>query len=143
MTPNGEHKNGPVRSWRRVQILTPRHLCETPHFCVATPLCTRSIRNFALHVFQETSPRTISHTPSTNACELAVVMCAFSGRANKRGRGKAPAWKQLCACHANWHFLSCGWEEQTVHPLVLSRHRFANIGWGYGPAAHFAMQMCN
>ena len=31
MTPNGERqKDGPVRSWRRVKILTPRHLCENP-----------------------------------------------------------------------------------------------------------------
>ena len=31
MTPNGElQRNGPVRSWPRVKILTPRHLCENP-----------------------------------------------------------------------------------------------------------------
>ncbi len=31
MTPNGEHqKNGLVRSWPRVKILTPHYLCEIP-----------------------------------------------------------------------------------------------------------------
>ncbi len=28
MMSNGEHKNGPVHSWPRVKILTPRQLCE-------------------------------------------------------------------------------------------------------------------
>ncbi len=38
MTPNGEHKkNGPVRSWRRVKILTPRHLCENPNCSTGHP----------------------------------------------------------------------------------------------------------
>ncbi len=31
MTPDAEHKkNGPVRSWPRVKIMTPRRLCENP-----------------------------------------------------------------------------------------------------------------
>ncbi len=32
MTPNGEHQeNSPFHSWRRVKILTPRHLRENPN----------------------------------------------------------------------------------------------------------------
>ncbi len=76
-TSNGEqHKNGPVCSWPRVKMLTPRHLCENPiwhfddvnilrsslEFCTPhVPMNVDHCMIFSLHTAVACCPHSLGH----------------------------------------------------------------------------------